>query len=226
MTDQVLVSTTGRLFCARHPSVPDIVANLHDTPNIVCVALRVNGWFSATLESSIPLMNEPADSAPIYQYRYLVRRGRTGHFLVVTSHYDLLLSLLQRAGFHKLLTNPAVNIPMVVKELTDNPGSYAMSAVFAYVDGYGESIRSISFYGDDLAEAALFRETLPKIRPRRVSLRDVTTMTEVLSIGSRGQISFHYSGDRSLVDVDSALRFLSQRNYLTWEAEADGRELV
>jgi hypothetical protein len=117
------------------------------------------------------------------------------------------------------VTSPAVNVAKLVGDLASTPDSYSLGTVHARVDGYGHSLRSLVMYGDDLADARLFRDVLSRIAPYRVSLRDVLTKDELLTIGSRGDVGFHCRGVKTLAEVDKALGFLSSRGYMAWELD-------
>lgn len=91
-----------------------------------------------------------------------------------------------------------------------------MARVWAAVDGYGRALRTMSFVGDDLAEAQLFSSTLNSMSPYRVVLRDVKTGLEVISIGSNGEFSIYYRGAQHLAELDKLLRFLTRGGYITW----------
>jgi hypothetical protein len=75
----------------------------------------------------------------------------------------------------------------------------------------------MGFFGSDLAEAGLFKELLPRLLCYQVRLRDVRRNTEVLLVGNRGDIGLSYRGSQSLIDADDALRFLSRRQYISWQ---------
>jgi hypothetical protein len=94
-----------------------------------------------------------------------------------------------------------------------------MSSVHAKVEGYGESLRNIGFYGDDIGEAMLFRDIVPKLIPSVVQLRDTIKKREIMSVGIDGSVRFPYFGPYTLSDVDAALRFLSQNDFLRWQVE-------
>jgi len=95
-----------------------------------------------------------------------------------------------------------------------------LSAVHSNIEGYGQSLRNISFYGKDVGEALLFREMLIRTIPSRVMLNDIPHENEIISISNSGSISFStIRGERSLNEVDSALAFLSKNDFLRWEVE-------
>lgn len=216
-------ASTGRLYRTRRATDQDFVSEFKKIEMLEVVDLQLTGWFHLTLSSPTPLLREPEIGAG-YSYNYLLRRGSGGRYLLVSTHNELVAQLLDRAGVRGTLSSPDVNIPVLVNDLVGNPGEYSMSAVYARVEGYGQSLPSLALYGSDLAEASLFRQMLPAIQPHRVTLRHVSTRSEVLSVASRGEASFQYAGLGSLRGVDAALGFLSRRRYLEWDSDESSAE--
>jgi hypothetical protein len=128
----------------------------------------------------------------------------------------LVTYLVDQVGGNIATYSPLVNIPAITRDLAKRPGTFCMGALHARVEGYGNSLRSLALYGNDLAESKLFFELLPQITPFRVHLRDVRLGYEVLSIGSKGEVGFFYRAYESLKDVDRALTYLTQGGYLSW----------
>ena len=77
----------------------------------------------------------------------------------------------------------------------------------------------MALYGADVGDSKLFRDMLSGLQPYRVTLRKVESGQEVVSVGSRGEIGFHFSGKRSLSDTDAALRFLAKGSYIDWNRQ-------
>jgi hypothetical protein len=192
-------------------------------PGLAIQEMEVRGWYSLKLTVSTSLIsNEPW--AKQYEYYFLLRRsGR--RFLLASAHADLDEHRLIARGVGKIgAIKPTIDIPRMVGELTQVPGRYVMSAVWARVEGFGQTLRAIALYGTDLAASTLFTGILPQLVPHRVQLRDVATRAEILSVASRGEVGFSYSSSRSLRGVDSALSFLSHRGYLEWSKVDVGDE--
>jgi hypothetical protein len=150
-----------------------------------------------------------------YKYFFLVRESGE-HILLLGGHFSLIEILLDKCGLKDYAFCPAIEVPLLVKSLTESPSSYVMSAVYARVQGFGQSLRSVALYGSDVGEARLFRDILDGLQPYRVALRKVESGEEILSVGSRGEVSFHYNGRKSLTEVDGALGFLARSKYIDW----------
>lgn len=183
----------------------------------------VQGWTAMTLASKEPLNNEILqDNTQLFFYHFLLRQGQGDRFLLVANVPELSEVLLQRLGARKYLTTPKIDTAGLTRMLASKPGRYSMSAVYADINGYGNALRSASFFGQDLADALAFVQLLPRLSAFRVSLRDITHRIDVISVGARGQVSFPYKDAGSLRNVDQALLFLTQRGFLDWEADDQG----
>jgi len=159
---------------------------------LVAQETEVSGWTKLTLTSGTPLAGEVL-GLPEYTYHFLHRQSG-GRFLLVSSHTGLDEKLIAATGGRVSATRPTVDIPKLVKELTSTPGRFVMSALWARVEGFGQALRAMSLYGNDLATSALFVGLLPQLVPHRLQLRDVATRVEIVSIASRGEVGFTYSG--------------------------------
>ena len=148
---------------------------------------------------------------------FLVRQGGGRRFLLLGQEHAAVSALLKHIGIDWRVFSPPIDVHRVAGEMINVPAEYALGAVWARVDGYGYSLRTMGFFGSDLAEAGLFRELLPKLTCYQVRLRDVRRGAEVLLVGNRGDIGLHYRGQQSLTDADNVMRFLSRRHYISWQ---------
>lgn len=177
----------------------------------------VAGWHNLLLTSSEPLLDEVRLETK-YVYPFLLRQSGN-RFLLVSSQAILVDFLLERSSLKRRLFCPAIDVADLARELTASPTRYVMSAVFARVEAYGQSLRTIALYGSDVGDSTLFKEVLTGLQAYRVTLRRVESGQEIISVGSRGEISFPFSGKASLVRVDDGLRFLNQANHIHWERQ-------
>lgn len=176
--------------------------------------LSAKGWSILTLHSKKSLFRDEREGLDEYRYYYLLRESGL-HFIIATSRNELVDLLSKKLSGFAPLTSPTVAVPELVQALIEHPDRYALGGVFAKVAGYARSIQSVSIYGSDLADAKLFIELLPKLRPYRVQLRDTHSGQVVIAIGNKGELSFTYRGLQSLRAIDSALAFASNK-YVRW----------
>lgn len=186
----------------------------NDSTGVSLLNEGVKGWREFSLKSSQPLCGEMATvSMDSFNYRFLVRDSRF-KALVSSPHNAIISEALRRSSLAGHV-QPHVNIEGLVRDLTSGERAlYAMSRLYSRIEGFGNSLRSVSLYGEDLAGARLFHEILGRLLPHRVELRDLRTGSTLLSIASRGEVSFVYRGNGSLVSVDATMKNLAR--YITW----------
>jgi len=139
------------------------------------------------------------------------------HALFVGEEAGAAEALIQRAGLGVGIFQPRVHIEKLVTNLAEKPDDrFLMGAVFARIEGFGNSLRTISLWGADVADAEMFHRIRHNLAPYRVELRDVATGTQLLSISSRGEVVFIYDGPRALDAVDQTLKTLSKDGYVEW----------
>jgi hypothetical protein len=185
-----------------------------ELPGVTVEKASPSRWLKLHLDSPTPLTSNEAPQVH-YHYYFLVRPSGP-RFLLVSSHAGLDEQLILRSKGRIAAVRPTIDIPKLVNELTHTPGRYVISALWARVEGFGQTLRSMSLFGTDLAASSLFTEILPLLVAHRVQLRDVSTRTDALSIASRGEVGFQYSGLRSLRAVDQTLSFLSSHHHIEW----------
>lgn len=176
------------------------------------------GWNRFVLETARPLTPTNVRELGPYRYPFIVRQSGP-RFLLASTANTVVMHLLELAGLSGLVASPNIDIPRLVADLAAEPADYVLGSVFARVEGYGNSLRSMILYGADLADARLFREILPRIQPYRVGLRDVRTRDDVATIGARGDLAFVFRGAPSVREIDLLLNYLSKQRYLSWLSE-------
>lgn len=187
--------------------------------------LGVDGWLSVTYRSREPLIPTmdvtPAES---YQYDFVVRENaRRARLLLLSASLELVQLLLRKMKWEAEVRSPLIAVPLLVTFLAERREKYKMGTVFAAVDAFGRSLRTIAMYGDDLADADLFHDVLAHVRPYRVQLRDAVSKEEFMTVGSRGEVSLSGTDPATLSRVDEALAFLTKQNYLQWPGSEDSR---
>jgi hypothetical protein len=208
-------TVTGSLIALSRPRSA-IVARLAEDPRIEIEGMGPKGWFAgrcAFTRAAIPSSGTPR--VPI------VLRESGSHLLIASNRSGNDARFINLFGSLASARRPVVSVTAIVSDLARQPGKYCLSSVHARVNGYGRSIRTVALYGDDLAEANLFGEILPRLTPFFTMLREIATRRDVLGIGSRGEITFFYHGARSLFDAEGCLRYLKAGGYLNWGEHAN-----
>ncbi len=211
MTFAAPTNATGNLLSWKVPVGGDVWRH----EKLVRGDVGRSGWCLLTLSYPSPLVEGPEPQGGEFKYDYLLRTSGQ-HFLLVSSHADLVTALIDVIGIRHKVSTPRVNVRQLVEDLVKQPQHYSLSGVYARVDGFGQSLRSMSLFGADLGEAQLFSSILPHLAPHRANLRDLRLRQEAVSISSKGELGFHYGGARSLRRTDSVLSFLASGGYLKW----------
>jgi hypothetical protein len=156
--------------------------------------------------------------------KFLLRDGRD-RFMLLTDDHIHVNSFFEVCGIESRVERPRISIAHFVRDLVspvnepdaERPGRpYRVSSVFASVDGYGRSLKTIALWGDDLINAALFTSVLPQVTPYRVTVRELLRDSDIASAGSGGEINFLFRGPAQLKKVDSFFRYLKQRGLIRW----------
>jgi hypothetical protein len=180
-------------------------------------------WDRFTYSSAKPLLKEeqlPIDGA--YRYPLLLRRSPRGR-MVLLSKSLVIVNVVLEAERIEARRQPLVSPPQefrrvkvavhdLVADLTTHPTEYVLTRVDANVPAFGQALKYISFYGDDIAEAVLFREYLPVMRCYACGLRSVAGTQEILRIGSSGVLSCSIPNRARARAIEEVLFFLAERN--------------
>lgn len=108
-----------------------------------------------------------------------------------------------------------ISVDQLVKSLTQRPTTYVVSFAHARVPAFGAVLRAISFYGDDIGDASLFRQQLDLMVFYTCGLREARGGSEIVRLGSDGSISFYLHSPSKVLEVEEVLRFLRASGYLT-----------
>lgn len=210
--------------------IRDGIVNAVQSSNKEVFEFPSGRWKYVWYESEHPLPKDEKSTANKvtaegkYEYPFLLRESED-RFILMSLDETLISSFTKDLKLTRTLQRPKIDIGALVRDLVSPPMSaedgnigreYLMSRIWAAVDGYGRALRTISFSGDDLAEAQLFASSLKVISPFRVVLRDAKTEAEVISIGSNGELSMYYRGPSHLSELDRLLKFLTRRKYISW----------
>jgi hypothetical protein len=108
-----------------------------------------------------------------------------------------------------------IGVDRLVKTTIQQPTEYALSFVHARLPAFGASLRSVSFYGDDLGDASIFRENIKYMTCFVCGLRKASGGTEIVRLGTDGFISFYMTSPARVLEVEEVLSFLREKGYLS-----------
>jgi len=175
-------------------------------------------WEQLCYESSVPLHGE--DEGQIkgpYEYTVVSRRSG-GRLLILSEHAGIIEHLLSeefKKAFIPHLRPISIAIDPLVKSLTKNPSIYALSYAYARVPGGLSNLKSLAFYGEDLAIAALFCDLLDALIFINCGLRLAAKGKEIVRLSTDGGVSFFPTNRQRLDDVEKVLGFIRAQGYLS-----------
>jgi hypothetical protein len=173
-------------------------------------------WEQARFRSDSPLTPEDRlRGIPPFDYPIVWRRSGPRLLLLsknreVVDHFRRLLAV--EIGVR--LEPVTIAVDAFVKQTAREPSEYVLSFVHARVSAFGTSLRSASFYGDDVGEAKFFRDGLDLFNCHTCGLRHVTGGAEIVRLGNDGAVSFKYTGPSRLLEVENTLAYLRKSGYL------------
>jgi hypothetical protein len=183
-------------------------------------------WEKYVYTSHEALRNEDSFGAsPPFQYEIICRRS--GPRILILSEGRSIVEHLVKDNLDEVLPPGLRRVSIAVQELvtaiTARPTLYVLSFVHARVPAFGAALRSVSLYGDDLAEASLFRDQLPLLIFFICGLRRATGGSEIVRLGADGTISFRFTDprDERIREVEEILRFLRSERYLVTDIWPD-----
>ena len=179
--------------------------------------LLAGRWEQFVYDSHAPLVGEdPRLFSPPFKYQILMRRSGT-RLLLMANHKEVALHLLERLQplFQPRLRGVSIGVDQLVKSLAGRPTKYVLSFAHARVPAFGAVLRAISFYGDDLGDASLFRQQMDLMVFYTCGLREARGGSEIVRLGSDGSVAFFLHGASKVLEVEEVLRFLRGSGYLS-----------
>lgn len=207
---------TGLLL--QWPNVIEAMPNWTVSPTIDEGDSPQPNWRFLVLRSNTPLAHELDPNSGPFKYPYLLFESEN-HAILVSSHKNLTEELISIVDNLKVITSPRVDVNNLVKYLSEpKQNFYAIGHIFANVKGEGESLRTMALYGDDLVEARMFKDLIPRIKAFSIELKDVKKAKKgnsILSVGAYGKLSFVYRKE-GLREVIETISFLTKLNFIDW----------
>lgn len=182
-------------------------------------------WEEYRFQSSIALHGEDRLDLPgPYQYVLVARRSGQ-RMLLLGPHRDVVTHIVYSVLNRELapaLRRVSIAVDDLVKAVTVRPTVYVLSFVHCRVPAFGASLRSMSFYGDDLAEASLFSDNVRFMNIFTCGLRRAVGGPELVRLSGDGVVSFYLSGPDRIRDVEEVLGFLRAEGYLSTDMPGAG----
>lgn len=180
--------------------------------------LQHSRWEEFRFHSAAPLRGEEVQLGFSGSFEYTVLCRRSGPRVLVVGEsrtvVDALLDRSLRASLGGLTKKVRIPVDRLVKSLSADPGAFVLSFVHSRVSAFGHSLRTVSFYGDDLSESPLFRDQLSLMQCYACGLRDVVAGSEIVRFRGDGLISVASAGLRRMGEVERVLGFVRDRGCL------------
>lgn len=184
--------------------------------------LKGTRWEQWRFTSSKPLHGE-TEVAAQFSYDVVCRRSGPRLLLVSVSKEvaeHILVAL--ESVFAPTLRKVPIAVDRLVREITQRPTVYALSYVHARVPAFGTSLKSVSFWGEDLAEASLFCDSIDLMSFTKCGLRKTAGGQEIVTLSGDGFVSFRMGGISHVLEVERVLSFLRESDYLVTELWPEG----
>jgi hypothetical protein len=191
-----------------------------------CESLKFNDevegtkWEEYSFKSNHPLRGEDERSqTPPYFYKIICRRSGA-RLLLLSSTRQIIDHLVENELNYSLklpLHRVQIAVDTLVKDITVSPEAYVLTFVHARTPAFGSPLRSVSFYGDNIAEASFFRDYIDLMNVFTCGIRNITSNGELVRLGNDGIISFYSSyasNPHQLTEIENVLSYLSKKRYL------------
>jgi hypothetical protein len=183
-------------------------------------------WQTFSIETKSPLTSTSVETNAEGSFFYpFLARVSGDRIILVAREAALIDQIFEISSVSGHVDSPRILIDKAVRDLVFPAGGTSVSAVgrkytigsiYAAVEGYARALRSISLFGDDLAEAELFRYALKQMSVHRAGIRDPATDKELMSVSSNGGVDFHYKGVSHLNAIDALTSFMRVNGYIEW----------
>ncbi len=186
-------------------------------------ASLATNWQRYKYESAKPVLAEDVMGTPApYVYPIICRWGRE-RLLMLSSHRRVVEAVLAdfiRPKWPAASRRTPIKIQSLVEAITHTGTPYRLTTVSARTAGFGDDLRSISFYGTNVSQAQMFRETLPQLDCYLCGIRFPTDGAEIARLGTNGFLSFALPfgahAAKRLKDVEEIVGFLRKGGFLGW----------
>ena len=181
-------------------------------------------WEEYTYKCDVAFRGEDHYGVPSpYEYAVVIRRSGPRCLILASARniaQHLISTDLARVISPRLVT-VSIAVDNLVRKLCQKPTVYVLSFVHARLPAFGASLRSVSLYGDDLAEASMFRDHVGLMNFFTCGLRRAVGGPELLRLGADGTVSFYLTDPHRVLEVEGVLSFLRQEGYLSGDVLKD-----
>ncbi len=176
-------------------------------------------WHLIRFTSETALIDAKVEVPPFVYLVYYLQASRKALVLGYGKHIvDAFVKLLATSNNIGVLEAVYIDVQGLVALVCSKPGPYAVTYLHARTSGLGSSLRSLSFYGDDVTGASLYRKHAESLLVHTCGLRDVyadkRTSSEAIRVSAQGKVSFYYGRRDELETAVKALNFIYKAGFL------------
>jgi hypothetical protein len=182
-----------------------------------------SNWNRYSYKTSQPIAGEHILGAQgPYEYAIVCRWGRD-RLLMVSTHrriVEAFVSEFVRPKWPAASKRTPIHIQALVEAIAATGEPYRLTSVAARTAGFGDDLRSISYFGANVSQAQMFRDALPQLDCYQCGLRFANDGggTEIARVGNDGFLSFALpfgnQAAKRLRDVEEVIRFLRKGGFL------------
>jgi len=178
-----------------------------------------SNWYLATFLSERALIDPDVENPPFEYPIYYRQSSRRALILSPRkSIVDEFLRLVCTKNNLPSLEAVYIDVQRLVQAIRSEPGRYAVTYLHARTSGLGSSLKSLSFYGEDVTGASLYRAHAQSLLSHTCGLRDVyadkRSLTEAVRVSSEGSVSFYFSNHEDLGAAEKAIGFMFKNGFL------------
>lgn len=187
--------------------------------------LAESAWEEFELESTKQLVDDDdPESGPPYLYPIVTRRSES-RIVLLSRRKELVEYLLEKPTFNleSELEHLNVRVGSLIDHLLESgsipsEGSLIPSFIYAKTPQYGERLRSLSLFGDDVTNTNLFSEYRPQMDVLTCGLRRQFG-DEYMRISTDGSLQIKLKNDsaevtRQLRQIEETLLFMRKYQFL------------
>lgn len=178
--------------------------------------LGIDGWYLLNFVSNVPLLKEPTDLRPPFVYKIVLRTSGKKALLLSPSRkiVNHILDVALNPSTRKMISKIFIDVDSLSTYVTAEPDEYLLTLVHARVNAFGDALNAVSFYGDDISRASLFREQRELFTAYSCGIRSITSKDELIRLGSSGYISFYLKKSNNGSHIDTVLRYINDKGFL------------
>ena len=175
-------------------------------------------WDRFVYKSDTALRGEDTSqiSGP-FNYDVVCRRSGS-RLLLLSNNREIVEHILEQELNRKLiprLRKMSIAVDQLVRLIAEKPTTYSLSYVHALVPAFGTSLRWVTFHGNDLAEASLFRDHIELFNVLTCGLKYTIGGKEIVKLGGDGTVSFFMTNNNRVNEIEKVLTFLRDQGYLS-----------